>query len=80
MGRKKEDPDDFNKTFERQQRSLNRKRTLQSLIGIAILVAIYFALQLTPYRDLPRDAFTSAVKFVTGFFGSGPKEPDPKYW
>jgi hypothetical protein len=80
MSRKKEDSEDFSATFERQQRSLNRKRNLQRLVGIAILVAIYLALQLTPYRDLPRDAFNSAVKFVTGFFGSGPAEPDPTYW
>jgi hypothetical protein len=49
-------------------------------VGIAVLVAAYLALQLTPYRDLPRDILSRAAEFVTGFFSSGPSEPDPKYW
>lgn len=73
--------DDVNRMFERQQRRLNRKRLVQTLIGIGLLAAVVLALQVTPYRDLPRDIVTSGVKWVKGFFsGPGVPEPDPKYW
>jgi hypothetical protein len=45
------------------------------------LVALVLALQLTPYRDLPREIFDSAVQWVTGLFaGPDAPEPNPKYW
>jgi hypothetical protein len=80
MARKRDESGDIDTMFEKQQRRLNRKRLLQSILGIAVLVAAYLALQLTPYRDLPREVFDSTLEFVTGVFSGGPSEPDAKYW
>ena len=81
MRKAKDDYEQTDKVFERQQRHLNRRRLLRPIITVALLAAAYLALQLTPYRNLPGDVFQSVMGTAKEVFsGPGQAESDPKYW
>jgi len=79
--RKKQEAEQMNQMFERQQRRLNRNRLVRSLTGIALLIAAFLLLQLTPYRDVPLNILKSTLNLVTGFLSDKQaNEPDAQYW
>ena len=73
---------EINRKFEEQGRRLQRKWRGNAVKGIVALVLLLIALQFTPYRDVPKDVLEKAIEFFQGLTsgGSGPREPDPKYW
>jgi hypothetical protein len=76
------DAQQTNRTFERQQRRLNRRWLANAVSGLVLLIIIIVALQFTPYRNIHRDIFDAAKSLLKSLTSgsSTPKEPDPKYW
>lgn len=83
MARERNDSDkEISRKFASQGKALNRKRYMNAVGGIILLVLIIAALRFTPYRDVPTRILDSAKDFIKELTSgtSAPAEPDPKYW
>jgi len=83
MAKSRSDRDrEINQRFEQQGKRLNKRWTRSAVSGIVLIIAAIIVLQLTPYRDLPKDVFNAAKSFLQSLTSGkpAPVEPDPKYW